>query len=133
MLCAHQTRFRRFRGYRIPFACFVLPDSFSPVPWASAPVFMFSAPRHVFCGAEGVGYRFHVLRSRTHFRRYRRRRASFSCFALLDTFSGCGGRRVPFSYFALPDSFSAVPRASGPSCWVLECPNPINAQAAKRP
>jgi hypothetical protein len=43
----------------------------------------------------GVGSLFHVLRSRTHFRRYR-------------------VRRVPFSCFALPYSFSAVSRASRP-------------------
>jgi hypothetical protein len=49
----------------------------------------------VFSGAEGIGCRFHVLRSRTHFRRYR-------------------GRRDPFSCFALPDSFLTVPRASVP-------------------
>jgi hypothetical protein len=59
------------------------------------PVFTFSAPGHVFGGTEGVPFRIHVLRSRTHFRR-------------------CRGRRVPFSCFALPDSFSAVPSASGP-------------------
>jgi hypothetical protein len=39
--------------------------------------------------------RFHVLRSWTHFRRYR-------------------GRRVTISYFALPNSFSAISCASGP-------------------
>jgi hypothetical protein len=49
----------------------------------------------VFVGTEGVGSRFHVLRSRTRFRRY-------------------GGRRFPFSCFARPDSFSAVPRVFGP-------------------
>jgi hypothetical protein len=49
----------------------------------------------IFIGTDGVGSRFHVLRSRARFRR-------------------CGGRHVPFSSFALPDSFFAVPRASGP-------------------
>jgi hypothetical protein len=43
----------------------------------------------------GKQSRFHVLRARTRFRRYR-------------------GRQVPFSCFALPDSFLAVPRAFGP-------------------
>jgi hypothetical protein len=70
------------------------PDSFSAVLRVSGPVFIFCVPELVFDGSEGVGSRFHVLRTQTHFRRY-------------------GGRRVPFSYFALPDSFSAVPRASG--------------------
>jgi hypothetical protein len=56
---------------------------------------MFCALGHVFGGTEGVWSRFHVLLSRTHFRRYR-------------------GRRFPFSCFARPDSFSAIARASGP-------------------
>jgi hypothetical protein len=55
---------------------------------------MFYAPGLAFGGTEGVRYRFHVLRPRTRFRRYRR-------------------RRVPFSCFTLADSFSAVLRASG--------------------
>jgi hypothetical protein len=90
-----RTRFRRYRGLRVPFSCFARPDTFSVVPRASGPVFIFCAPGLVFGGTEGVGSRIHVLRSRTRFRRYR-------------------GRRVPFSYFVLPDSFSAVPRTSGP-------------------
>jgi hypothetical protein len=89
-----RTRFRRFRGRRVPFSCFELPDSFSAVPRASCPVFMFCAPGLVLGGIEGVGSRFHVLRARTHYRRNR-------------------GRLLPFSCFALPESFSAVPRASG--------------------
>jgi hypothetical protein len=56
---------------------------------------MFSEPRYVFDGAEGVGSRFHILHSRACLRRY-------------------GGCRVSISCFALLDSFSAVPRASGP-------------------
>jgi hypothetical protein len=56
---------------------------------------MFCAPVLIFGGTEGVGSRFHVLPSRTHFQWWR-------------------GRRVPFSCFALPDTFSALPRASGP-------------------
>jgi hypothetical protein len=74
---------------------FCAPDSFSAVRRAaSGPVFLFSAPGLVFGGTEGVGSCFHVLRSRTHFLRYRRRLAPFSCFAR-------------------PDAFSALPRASG--------------------
>jgi hypothetical protein len=95
MLCS-QTRFRRCRGHRVPFSCFAFSDSFSAVPSASGPVFMFCVPGIIFGGTEGVGTRFHVLRCRTHFQRYRRRRVRFSCFAL-------------------PDSFSAIPRTSGPS------------------
>jgi hypothetical protein len=89
------THFRRYRGRHVPFSCFARPDSFSTVLRAFGPVFMFCAPRLVFDGNEGVGYRFHVLPSRSRFPRYK-------------------GRRVPFSNFALPDSFSAVPRESGP-------------------
>jgi hypothetical protein len=90
-----RSRFRRYRWRRVPFSCFALPKSFSAVPRASSHVFNFCAPGLVFDGTEGVGSRFQVLRSLTHFRRCRVRRVSFSCFAL-------------------PDSFSAVPRASGP-------------------
>jgi hypothetical protein len=90
-----RTRFLRYRGCRVPFSCIVLPDSFSAIPRASGPVFMFCTPGLIFGGTEGVGSRFHVLRSHTHFRRYR-------------------GRQVPFSCFALLDSFSTVARASGP-------------------
>jgi hypothetical protein len=90
-----RTSFRRYRGRRVPFSRFTLPDSFSTVPRASGSVFMFCAIRLVFGGTEGVGSRFRVLRARTRFRRYRGRPISFLCFAL-------------------PDSFSTVPRASGP-------------------
>jgi hypothetical protein len=87
-----QTRFRRYRGYRVPFSCFALQDSFSAVRWASGPFFIFCAPGLIFGGTEGVPSRFHVFRSRSCFRRYR-------------------GRRVPFSCFLLRDSFSAIPRS----------------------
>jgi hypothetical protein len=109
-----QTCFRRYRGRRVPFSRFALPDLFSGVPRASSPVFMFCAPelvfgstegvrsrfqallaRTLFGGIDGVGSRFHVLLPRTRFRRYRVRRVLLSCFAR-------------------PDSFLAVPRASGP-------------------
>jgi hypothetical protein len=65
-----RTRFRRYQGRQVLFSCFARPDSFSAVPRASAIVFLFCAPRLVFGGTEGVGSRFHVLRARTHFRRY---------------------------------------------------------------
>jgi hypothetical protein len=89
-----RTHFRRYRGRRVPFTCFAHPDSFSTVPRASGPVFMFIAPEHIFGGIVGVRSLFHVLHCRTHFMRYRGLRVSFSCFAL-------------------PDSFSEVLRASG--------------------
>jgi hypothetical protein len=90
-----RTYFRRYRGRRVPFSCSTLLESFSVVSRSSGLVFMFCAPRLVFGGTKGLGSRFHVLRSRICFRRYR-------------------GRRVPFPRFARPDSFSAVQRASGP-------------------
>jgi hypothetical protein len=148
-----RTRFRRYRGRRVPFSCFAGPESFSAVLRASGVVFMFYAPRLVVSGVECLGSRFPVLRARTRFQRCRVRPVHFSCFALLDSFSavprssgpvfmfcalrlvlggteGVGflfhvlrfrthfrryrGRLVPFSCFAGPESFSAVPRASGP-------------------
>jgi hypothetical protein len=90
-----RSRFRWYRACGVPFSCFARPSSFSVVPGASGPVFFFCAPVHVFGGTEGVGSRFHVLRSQIHFRRYR----------------GC---RFPFLCYVRPDSFSAVLRASGP-------------------
>jgi hypothetical protein len=108
-----RTRFRRYRGRRVPFSCFARPNSFSTVPRASCPVFMFCAPELIFDGTEALGSRFHVLRSRTRFRRYRGRQISISCFALPYSFLRYRGPRVPFSCFALPKSFSSIPRESG--------------------
>jgi hypothetical protein len=126
-----RTHFRLYRGCRFSFSCFVLPDSFSAVPSASGPVFMFFAPRLIFDGTDGVSSRFHVLRSRTSFRRYS---IPFSCFARPDliatipratgpvfmfcapglVFGGSEGVGSRFNVFALHDSFSAVPSALGP-------------------
>jgi hypothetical protein len=146
-----QTRFRWYRGRRVPFSYFPLLDMFLAVPRASVSFFTFCAPGLVFGGAEGVGSRFYVLRALNHFRRYRSRQDPFSFFPRSYSFSavpmdsgpvfmfcapglifvgtdGVGSRfhvlrfgthfrryrrhRVPFSCFALLDSFSAVPRAS---------------------
>jgi hypothetical protein len=90
-----RTHFRQCRMRRILFSCFARPNMFSAVPRASDPVFIFYVPGLVFGGTEDFRSRFHVLRPRTHFRRYRVCRFQFSCFAL-------------------PDLFSAVSRASGP-------------------
>jgi hypothetical protein len=65
-----RNRIQRYRGRRVPFSCFARPDSFSAVPTASGPVFKFCAPGLIFGGTEGVGSSFHILRARTHFRRY---------------------------------------------------------------
>jgi hypothetical protein len=58
-----RTHFRLYRGRRVAFSWFARQDSFSAVPRASAPVFMFFAPGLIFGGTDGVGSRFHVLRS----------------------------------------------------------------------
>jgi hypothetical protein len=109
-----RTHFWRCRGRRVPFSCLVCSYSFSWVPRASHLVFMFPALGHVFSGTEVVGSRFHVLRSRTHFRRYRERWVPFSCIALPDSFSAVQRASGPDSCFARPETFSAVPWASGP-------------------
>jgi hypothetical protein len=64
-----RTRFRPYRGRRVPFSCFASPNSFSAVTRASGPIFLFCAPGLNFCCTEGVGSCFHVLPARTHFRR----------------------------------------------------------------
>jgi hypothetical protein len=89
-----RTRFGRYRGRRFSFSCFALPDTFWAVPRASGLVYMFCAPGLFLGVTEGAGSSFHVLRSRTRFRRYR-------------------GPRFPFSCFALTDYFWALPRTSG--------------------
>jgi hypothetical protein len=108
-----RTRFRRYGGRRLPFSCFALSDSFPTVPRASSPVFMFCAPVLIFGGIEGVGSRFHLLRSQTHFRRYRGRRLLFSCFARPNSFSMVLTASGSVFMFSLPDTFSAVRRVSG--------------------
>jgi hypothetical protein len=120
-----RTRFLRSRGRRLLFSCFARPDSFSAVPRASGPVFMFCASGLIFGCTEGVGSRFHFLSARTRFRRSRWRRVPFSCFARRDSFSAIStgvsscfhilcprthfqryrGRRVPFLIFARPIHF----------------------------
>jgi hypothetical protein len=60
-----KTRFRRYRGRRVSFSCFALPNPFSAVPAASGPVFMFCAIGLGFGGTEGVRSCFLILSSRT--------------------------------------------------------------------
>jgi hypothetical protein len=119
-----RTYFRRFRGRWVQFSCFASLYSFSAAPRVSGPVFMFCAPGLFFGGTEsvrshfhvlpsGVGSRFHVLRSRTLFRRYREIQVPFSCIAFRSRFLRYRGRRVSFSCFAHSYLFSEVLRASG--------------------
>jgi hypothetical protein len=64
-----RTHFHRDRGHRVPFACSAISDIFSVVPRASGSAFKFCPPELVLGGTEGVRYNFHILHSRTHFRR----------------------------------------------------------------
>jgi hypothetical protein len=108
-----QTHFKRYRGRRVPFSCFGRHYSFLAVPSAYGPVFMVCAPGHVFGVAECVESRFHVLRSRTRFRRNKWCQVLFPCFACSDSFSAILRVSGPFSCFTCSDSFSAILRASG--------------------
>jgi hypothetical protein len=63
---------------------------------------MFCVPVLIFDGSEGVGYRFHVLRSRTRFRRYGWHRVQFSCFALPDLFWVVSRAWVQVFMFCIP-------------------------------
>jgi hypothetical protein len=127
-----RTRFLRYRGRRVPFSSFALPDSFSTVPRVLGLVFMFCAPGLFLGVTEGARSRFHVLCSRTLFRRNRGSGPVFMFCApgsIFSSIEGVGsrfhifrsrtrfgryrGRQIPFSCFALPDTFLVVPRASG--------------------
>jgi hypothetical protein len=61
-VCFSLTRIGRYRGRRVQFSCFVLPDSFWVVLRASSPTAMFCIPGLVFIGIEGAMSRFHILR-----------------------------------------------------------------------
>jgi hypothetical protein len=67
VLC-YRTHSWRFHGRQVPFSYFASPYSFSTVPRASGPVFLFCVPVLIFDGSEGFGSRFLVLRPRTRFR-----------------------------------------------------------------
>jgi hypothetical protein len=89
------TRFRWFRGRRVPFSYFERPNLFSTAPGASGPVFMFCAPGVIFGGTEGVGSHFHV-------------------FALLSSFPVVPRASGPVFMVGAPRNVSTVPRASSP-------------------
>jgi hypothetical protein len=100
-----RNHFRRYRGRQIPLSCIALPDLFTAVPRASGPFFLFCAPAIVFGGTEGVGSRFHVLFSRTRFRRCRVRQGPFSCFACPESFSTVPSASCPVFMFCAPRLF----------------------------
>jgi hypothetical protein len=101
VLCS-RTCIQHYRGCRLPFTCITCPDSFSAVPRASGPVFKFCASGLISNGNEGVGSRFHVLRARTHFRRIRGCRITFSCFALTKSFPTISRASSPVFKFCAP-------------------------------
>jgi hypothetical protein len=79
-----QTSIRQFRGLRVPFSVIVHTYSFSTVPRASGPVFMFCVPGLFSAVSKASSSVF------------------MSCAPRL-IFDGYQGRRVPFSCFAIPD------------------------------
>jgi hypothetical protein len=99
VLCA-QTRYWRYRGRRLPFSCFALPDSFSVVMGDVSPVFMICAT-----GA--------------HFRQYRGRRFPFSCFALHDSFSAVPSASDPVFMFCTPGLVFGGTKGVGSRFYVL--------------
>jgi hypothetical protein len=109
-----KTHFRRYRGSRVQFSCFALPNTFSAVLRARGPVFIFCALKLIFGGSDDFWSGFYVLRSRTHFRRFEGVRSRFHDLCSQSHFLWYRGCRVPFSSFLLPDSFSVVLCASGP-------------------
>jgi hypothetical protein len=76
---------------------------FSAVGRVSGSLFMFCALGLVFGDTGGVRSRFHVLRARIHFRRYRRHPLPFSCFALTNTFSVVRTGSFPVFTFCVPE------------------------------
>jgi hypothetical protein len=126
-----RTRYRRYRGRRVPFLSFARPDSFSAVPRVSSPIFMFCTPGPIstipralgpifmfcalgliFCRTDGVHSCFHVLRAQTWFGGVEGVMSRFHILRNWIRFRWYRGRQLPFSCFARSDSFSAVPRAS---------------------
>jgi hypothetical protein len=106
--------FHLYGGRRVVFSCFALRDSFSAFRRASGPVFLFCAPKLIFGGTEGVVFRFHVVRSRTHFWRFRGCWGLFSCFVSPYSFSAVLRELGPVFLFCAPGHVFAVQRATGP-------------------
>jgi hypothetical protein len=108
-----RNHFRRYRGRRVLFSCFALPNSFSAIPRSSGVVFMFCAPELIFGGTEGVGSSFHVLRSGLVFGGTVVIRPRFQVVRARNLFRLYRGRQIPFLCFSFPKMFLAVQRASG--------------------
>jgi hypothetical protein len=126
------THFWRFRGRRVSFSCFVIPDSFSAVPRASSlvfmccapklifgssrvsgPVFMFCAPENISASPMALGPIFMFCAPGLVFDSFEGSGSRFRVLRSRTRFRRFRGSRVPFSSFARPDSLSVVPRASG--------------------
>jgi hypothetical protein len=90
-----EARFRRYGGRWVSISCFALPDTFSAVPRAAGPVFMFYSSGLIFGNTEGVRSRFHVLSARL-------------------IFGGAEGVRSCFHVLRSRTCFSAVPSESDP-------------------
>jgi hypothetical protein len=88
-----EARFRRYGGRRVSISCFALPDTFSAVPRAAGPVFMFYSSGLIFGDTEGVRSRFHVL-------------------SAILIFGGAEGVRSCFHVLRSRTCFSAVPSES---------------------
>jgi hypothetical protein len=99
----YRTLLGRYRGRRVQFSCFTLSDSFSVVPRERDLIFMFCALRLIFDDTLGVGSRFHILRSRNLFRRYRKWPVHVSLFTLPDTFSTVPSAACPVFMFCAPE------------------------------
>jgi hypothetical protein len=127
-----RTRVPRYRGRPFPFSCFPHPDMFSTEPRPSGLVFKFCAPVLIFDGTEGVESRFHVLCSRTHFRRYRGPRVPFSCFARPDSFSTVLRASSPFSMFLAPGHIFGSTEGVGSHYHVLRSTTPFRWYQGRR-
>jgi hypothetical protein len=84
----YQTHFQRYRGCRVLFSCFALPESFSALLRAPCPVFMFCAPELIVVSTMSIGCNFHVFRSKFIFDGAEGARFSFHFYATGLVFGG---------------------------------------------
>jgi hypothetical protein len=97
------THFRRYKGRRVQFPSFVLPDSFLVIPRMLGPVFKFHAPELIFGGIESVKSSFQVRAPKLIFGSTEGVGSSFQV----------SHSRTYFK-FTLQESLSAIQKASGP-------------------